>query len=150
MQKTIACDPGVSGGFSIHDGESIELVAMPDGASQIVRFLLQHKTAGAALWIEEIPKYVGRNIPSSTTAVLFENYGLVVGAALAIGYELHRIRPQVWQEPLGLGGKKSCASSSEWKRKLRNKAAELYPSQDVTLKNCDALLLLHYVLGGGR
>jgi len=26
----------------------------------------------------------------------------------------------------------------------------LYPHLDVTLKNCDALLILHYAMGGGR
>ena len=38
---------------------------------------------------------------------------------------------------------------SEWKRKLKAKAQELYPHLDVTLKNCDALLILHFALGRG-
>jgi hypothetical protein len=70
--------------------------------------------------------------------------------AYSIGYALHRVEPKVWQDPLGLGGKRSCANSAEWKRKLKAKAQELYPHLDVTLKNCDALLVLHYAQGGGR
>jgi len=54
------------------------------------------------------------------------------------------VPPVKWQEPLGLGGRKSCATQPEWKRKLRNKAQELYPQIDVTLQNADALLLLSY------
>lgn len=150
QKKIIAVDPGVSGGFAIKSEDGIELEAMPDSTTGIVKFLTQQKTANAALWIEEIPKFTGKMIPGSTIAVLFENYGLITGAALALGYEFHRVPPKIWQEPLGLGGKKSCANSSEWKRKLKNKAQELYPTHDVTLKNSDALLILHYVLGGGR
>ena len=63
---------------------------------------------------------------------------------------LHRVEPRVWQEPLGLGGRKSCATGPEWKRKLKTKAQELYPHLDVTLGNCDALLILHYATGGHR
>ena len=150
MQTIIAIDPGKSGGIAILDADGLTTHSMPDGPSDIVRFLRAAKKADAGVWIEEIPKFAGRNIPSSTTAVLFENYGLIVGAALALGYSLHRVPPKVWQEPLGLGGRKSCDTQAEWKRKLRNKAAELFPDQDVTLGNADALLILHYVRGGGR
>ena len=58
--------------------------------------------------------------------------------------------PKVWQASLGLGGKASCANYNAWKRKLKAKAQELYPHLDVTLKNADALLILHYAMGGGR
>ncbi len=71
-------------------------------------------------------------------------------AAYIQGYALHRVEPRVWQEPLGLGGRKSCATGPEWKRKLKTKAQELYPHLDVTLGNADALLILHYATGGHR
>ena len=80
----------------------------------------------------------------------FKNYGIVQGLGYAQGYALHRVEPKIWQEPLGLGGRKSCETGPEWKRKLKSKAQELYPNLDVTLKNCDALLILHYAMGGGR
>jgi hypothetical protein len=112
--------------------------------------LRTYKTADAELWIEEVPKFAGKNIPSSTTAVLFQNVGRVEGAAVALGYSLHRVPPKVWQEPLGLGGRKSVDTQAQWKRKLRGKAEELYPSLDITLATADAVLVLHFVLGGGR
>lgn len=150
MQTIIACDPGASGGFAVKTNDGIELISMPDTQTDIVKILSKYKTANAELWIEDIPKFCGVKIPSSTTAVLFENFGFVKGAAVAMGYALHKIPPKEWQEPLGLGGKKSCANASEWKRKLKNKAQELYPGLDVTLKNCDALLLLHFQQGGHK
>ena len=151
MKTLVAVDPGASGGLAIRDREgSIILQSMPDTLPALVGILMIYKAAGSELWIEEVPKFTGRNIPSSTTAVLFQSVGRVEGAAVALGYSLHRVPPKVWQEPLGLGGRKSVDTQAAWKRKLRGKAEELYPSLDITLATADAVLVLHYVLGGGR
>lgn len=144
MKTIIAVDPGVSGGIAVLNDELVELHKMPETLTEIYRLLADNKTNGAQLWIEEIPKFTGRNIPSSVTAVLFQNFGRIEGIAVSTGYVLNRVRPVDWQAPLGLGGAKSCGSSSEWKRKLKNKAQELYPHLDVTLKTSDALLILDY------
>ena len=143
MKTIVAVDPGMSGGLAISNDEVIELHNMPDTLTDIHRLLADNKTKDAILWIEEIPKFTGRNLPSSVTAVLFNNVGRIEGIAVALGYVIHRVRPQDWQESLGLGGKKSCATDAEWKRKLKNKAQELFPTLDVTLKTADALLILN-------
>jgi len=151
VKTLVAVDPGASGGLAIRDcGGSIWLQPMPDSLPALVGLLRTYKTADAELWIEEVPKFTGKNIPSSTTAVLFQNVGRVEGAAVALGYSLHRVPPKVWQEPLGLGGRKSVDTQAQWKRKLRGKAEELYPTLDITLATADAVLVLHFVLGGGR
>ncbi len=148
MKTLIAIDPGVSGGIAVRscDGD-IYLRPMPDGVTGM-RDLLADCMQGndREVWIEEIPKFTGRLIPSSKIAVMFENFGQAQGLAIGLGYVLNRVRPVDWQEPLGLGGKKSCKNDAEWKRKLRNKAAELYPHLDVTLKTADALLILRYAM----
>jgi hypothetical protein len=151
MRTIVAIDPGVSGGIAIRDaGGLIQLFPMPQKLTEIAGLLRFNKVADADLWIEEVPKFTGRNIPSSSAAVLFQNFGRIEGLAVALGYSLHRVAPVTWQNPLGLGGKKSCASPAEWKRKLKAKAEELYPTLEPTLKTADALLILHYAQGGGR
>lgn len=144
MKTIVAVDPGVSGGVAVWHAEGIELYAMPATLTELRDLLLISKFADSQLWIEEVPKFAGRNIPSSTTAVLFRNLGQCEGLAVALGYALNRVRPVDWQEPLGLGGRRSCDSQDRWKRKLKNKACELYPHLDVTLKTADALLILRY------
>ena len=151
MNKTIvACDPGVNGGFAIKTKDGILLFAMPESLPDMAQLLSGFKLADSHLWIEKVPKFVSKLTPAAAMATLHENYGIVQGLAYAQGYALHRVEPKIWQESLGLGGRKSCATGPEWKRKLKSKAQELYPHLDVTLKNCDALLVLHYALGGGR
>jgi len=146
----IACDPGVNGGFAINTNDGIILLSMPESLPDMAQLLTGFKLADSHLWIEKVPKFVSRATPATAMATLHENYGIIQGLAYAAGYALHRVEPRIWQEPLGLGGRKACASAPEWKRKLKAKAQELYPHLDVTLKNADALLILHYALGGGR
>ena len=150
-KKTIvACDPGVNGGFAVHTKDRIILFKMPESLPDIHQLLIGFKLADSHLWIEKVPKFVSKLTPAAAVATLHENYGIVQGLAYSQGYALHRVEPKVWQEPLGLGGRKSCDTGPEWKRKLKAKAQELYPHLDVTLGNADALLILHYALGGGR
>lgn len=144
MRTIVAIDPGVSGGIAIKFDEDIELYPMPESLTDLHALLATNKTKSAELWIEEVPKFAGKNIPSSTTAVLFQNMGRIEGIAVSLGYSLHRVTPTTWQRELGLGGRKSCASQGEWKRKLKNKAQELYPLLEVTLKTADALLILRH------
>ena len=146
----VAVDPGVNGGFAIKTPDGILLFPMPESLPEANQLLTGFKLADSHLWIEKVPKFVSKLTPAASVATLHENYGIIQGLAYAQGYALHRVEPKVWQEPLGLGGRKSCDTGPEWKRKLRAKAQELYPHLDVTLRNADALLILHYALGGGR
>lgn len=150
MKTIIAVDPGVGGGFAVHTRDGILLFPMPDSVPDMHQLLLGFKVTESQLWIEKVPKFVSKLTPAASVATLHENYGIIQGLAYAQGYALHRVEPKIWQDPLGLGGRKSCGTGPEWKRKLRSKAQELYPHLDVTLKNCDALLILHYAIGGGR
>jgi hypothetical protein len=150
MKTIIAVDPGVGGGFAVHTRDGILLFPMPDSVPDMHQLLLGFKVTESQLWIEKVPKFVSKLTPAASVATLHENYGIIQGLAYAQGYALHRVEPKIWQDPLGLGGRKSCGTGPEWKRKLRSKAQELYPHLDVTLKNCDALLILHYAMGGGR
>jgi hypothetical protein len=76
-------------------------------------------------------------------AVMFENFGIVLGAAMALGYRIERVTPQKWQKELGLGTSKGL-SKTEWKNKLKGRAQELFPNIPITLKTADALLIWEY------
>jgi len=149
-QTIVAVDPGVGGGFAVKTADEILLCPMPESLPDMAQLLIGFKLSDSHLWIERVPKFVSKLTPAASVATLHENYGIIQGLAYAQGYALHRVEPKIWQDPLGLGGRKACATGPEWKRKLRTKAQELYPHLGVTLKNCDALLILHYAQGGGR
>ncbi len=140
----IAIDPGKSGGVAYTAGGRLHGVKMPDSPAQVVELLRQLRSSHDTLVIEQLPKFVGKAIPSSTTAVLFENFGITIGAAIALGYRLERVDPHTWQKGLGIGTGRQCANKGEWKRKLRAKAEELFPGTEVTLATADAVLIWDY------
>ena len=144
--RHIAIDPGVSGGiayFNFSTGK-LEAVPMPSTQLDAIEILKKLKALNYdRLVIEKIPKFAGKAIPSSTTAVLFENLGILIGAAMVLQYRIERPTPQEWQKELGLGTSKGM-TKTEWKNKLKARAQELYPGTPLTLKTADAALLYEF------
>lgn len=138
MKEIIACDPGWSGAFASRDGI---FNPMPDCPSGIVALLNSLRNHGNTLVIEQVGGFAGKGQPGSAMFRFGENFGLVIGAAIALGYRVERVTPQKWMKAHGLGTR-GALSKAEWKRKLKSKAQELYPNLKVTLETADALLIL--------
>lgn len=140
----IAVDPGVNGAFvwSVDGDEEISVHKMPDSDVGICELMaeLSCKTKDVTLYLEtpSVAGY-GKLIPASSIAKLQFNVGVIYGAAVAMGWQIRRIDPKAWQKAHPLGKKSD--HGKDWKKHLRAKAAELYPSLDVTLWNADALLI---------
>jgi hypothetical protein len=141
MIAYLAIDPGASGGLALYkkDGTT-EVHPLPsltyDALSDLV--LDQYTVV-----IEDVPKFAGRMIPSSSTATLHFGFGYLCGHFEARGYRVIKVTPQTWQKTIGIG-KKGDLSSAQWKRKLRDEAQRRYPALKVTLQTADALLLLDH------
>jgi hypothetical protein len=146
----IAIDPGASGGIiqELEDG-SILTFPMPETHKEITdacapRYALTDQILAAptpVAYIEQLVKYTGRNMPSSSMATYASNWGLIMGALLVYRYKIIEVPPKLWQKALGLGTAKGM-SKTEWKNKLKGLAQKLYPNLTVTLKTADALLIL--------
>ena len=146
MERTIlAVDPGVGGGIAgYHPYQSqIECCKMPDGVSSIWDAI---PSGGGVAYVEDVPKYCGGKIASSSTAVLFRNFGRVEGLLTALGWRVILVPPKEWQARLNLGGRKSVDSQPAWKRKLKEEAERRFPNSSVTLATADALLILDYAM----
>jgi hypothetical protein len=139
----VAIDPGQSGGicWSV-DGEPVNCEKMPGTDVEVCQLIadLSFKAKDVELFLEE-PSTAGYGpmIPASSIARLAQNFGILYGAAVAMGWRIHRIKPQAWQAAHSLGKKKDHGKG--WKAHLRARAAELFPTADVTLWNADALLI---------
>lgn len=142
----VAVDPGASGGIAWAKVGEPASCPMPATVADLIDMFrsLRVGCQHPEIWIEDVPKFVGKAIPSSTTAVLFRNFGYIEGAATALGYRVILVKPHDWQKHFKLGTKRDCASTTEWKNKLKSEAIRRYPSQDVTLKTADALLILDF------
>lgn len=140
----IAVDPGVNGGIAtINKFDEVEVYKMPQTDWDVTRLLadLANNTKDAILYLEEPPLFAGKGIPGSAIGKLMWNTGVLYGAAVTLGFEVHRVKPAIWMRthPVGTKGE---LTTTVWKNKLKARAAELFPTVDVTLWNADALLIL--------
>jgi hypothetical protein len=148
----VAIDPGQSGAIVwSKDGEpEITADKMPPSDVEVCQYIadLSLKAKDVELYLEE-PSLTGYGpgIPGYSIARLAQNFGMIYGAAVAMGWSIHRVNPQAWQAAHSLGKKKD--HGKKWKTHLKARALELYGSRiDVTLANADALLLYHAAVRG--
>ena len=149
MKIYLGVDPGASGGYAVAYGDLDHVVVRPwvDETEWLedVEALKRHPDAESVVAIvEHVPPYVGKAIPSSAAFKLGKNFGFICGSIRAMRIPLILSRPQEWQKGLpGLQG----LSGQPRKKKLRDHAVRLFPSlKGVTLKTCDALLILNHHL----
>jgi hypothetical protein len=145
----LSADPGVSGGFVFSDRDGVlHAVRMPATEGGIVDLLrtavATHGVTTAV--VEDIPKYVGHAIPSSSAAVLFRNFGFLLGTLHTLGVRTVLVTPQTWQKPLGLGTVAGAGGKPQWKRKLLAEAQRRYPNLDLTLSTADAALIYDFAI----
>ena len=143
MALIVAIDPGVNGGLALLDQEGLVTVQkMPGTDFEVVSFLVDVSNTAKEIdcYLEEPPLFAGKNIPGSAIGKLMWNTGVLYGAAVTLGWKMHRVRPAIWQKAHTVGTKGDL-TTTQWKNKLKARAAELFPNVDVTLWNADALLI---------
>lgn len=141
----VAVDPGVSGAIVTYQQHlGLSSYNMPGTDWEVCKLVANISTQAGkvVLYLEEPPLYAGKNIPGSAIGKLMWNTGVLYGAAVACGWEVHRVRPAIWQKAHPVGTKGDL-STTAWKNKLKARAGELFGSDiKVTLANADALLIL--------
>ena len=156
MEKiVIGIDPGHLGSVAWRDGKGVRHVSkMPDtprGIIDLVRSIedevdengIIRPSTDYVCYLED----VGKGVPgqsSSATATFARHNGHLEMAMICEGIRIVKVLPQKWMKSLGIGKSSDCSTKAEWKRKLKQKAEELYPQFKVTLNNADALLILDY------
>ena len=146
-------DPGKGGGvaWQVVGGNGAVAEPMPPtvvGIRELFRDIVSSATTlsgevgGALVAMEKVGGYIaGNKQPGSAMFNFGHNAGVLEMACACYDLPTELIAPQRWQKMLGLGTRGS-RSRAAWKRKLKARAEQLYPSVKVTLKTADALLLL--------
>jgi hypothetical protein len=88
----------------------------------------------------------GPKIPGASIAKLQFNVGVIYGASVAMGWQVRRIDPKAWQRTHPVG--KKADHGAGWKRHLKSRAKELFPTCDVYDWNADALLIYDSAIRG--
>lgn len=155
----IGIDPGLSGGIAnlgINGSDPYGL-AMPESTNDIwmaVRAIAGMNPVGYYVYavIEQNTGYVpfhnkdgGKgNIPSYTMYKFGRNAGMCEMALHAIGVQPDLIVARVWQKGLDIATKARGENKQQFKKRLKEEAIRRFPRTEVTLYNCDALLIAEY------
>ena len=143
MMKTLSCDPGASGGFAWREG----CCPMPATDGDVVDLLRSKRAEGfERIVIEDVGGFCGVGMPGSRMFNFGFGCGVIRGAAMALGFRVELVKPQMWQKHFSLGTARSAGSKTLWKNKLKAEAMRRFPAHDVTLKTADALLIWDYAL----
>lgn len=140
----IGIDPGAAGGigvYSITQGRLIMAIKMPETPTDLLAFLKLH-SLNSKCYLEKVG-----GIPGNGANAMFNfgrGYGHLEMALLACRISTETVTPQKWQKEFQLGGRGKTMSKTEWKNKLKAKAQQLFPTFNVTLATCDAMLIALY------
>jgi hypothetical protein len=150
MKIIIAVDPGASGGISWNDitGTRITSIPMPDTEGDIVAFFTMLALSRPTLVIEQVGGFTGKGQPGSAMFNFGMGFGFIKGVAQALKIPVVLVRPQQWQKDLSLGSKKTY--EKQWKNHLKERAQQLFPHSNVTLKTADSLLILYWAMKFGK
>lgn len=136
-------DPGVAGGVAVTLGSLDDITLFNlEGVRNLKEIIDQYECYDRYAWIELVPPFAGKNIPSSTSFKLGQSFGLVEGLVCGMGIPCEYLPPKIWQAPLsGLRG----LSGSPRKRALKEHALRIFPHLKPSLKTADAALMAHFI-----
>lgn len=161
----IAVDPGASGGIAWTDGAGVFITNIPETRGDCISLLRGIVAATPVQWTAYHEKITGF-IPDGGATMMFEFGRNVerIGCILeTLGVRILEVAPREWQARLALGKvdrqratadmtleqkaavkRHNAHAKQDWKNKLKADAQRRFPGLKVTLKNCDALLILDY------
>ena len=149
MKKVyIGIDPGASGGIAIIDEGAVKTYPMPETYPDIYNLFKGIQAEIGTCQCAVILEDVGHGMPgqsSKATAVFARHCGHLEMALYALSFPIMKVTPQKWQKSYSNSlGKSKDYDKREWKNRLKALAQQTFPTEKVTLKNADALLMAEY------
>lgn len=145
----IGIDPGKSGGIAIISGDEIICYQMPNTEFDVWSIFERNNKGQVRAVIEKVHSMPGQGVKSMFS--FGQNYGFLRACLIAAQIPFDEITPQAWQKELGIVGRKKGEPKSQLKERLRQKAQQLFPQEDMWHRTlgeqrakCDALLLAEF------
>ena len=153
MKAWIGIDPGASGAaVAIFEDGTIKVcrfskstekdvwIFLSDLAMDYACFCVKEKVWAMPATNEDGSK---RGMGAMTSFVFGENNGFIKGLLVAAMIPYEEKVPQTWQKSFGMKKEKGEMQPS-YKRKLKEKAEQLYPSLKITTDTADAVLIADF------
>lgn len=150
----LGIDPGATGAaVLLFDDDSVDVLRLSKvtDAEAWKWFAGTAQAVDAFACIEKVGGYVGVGQPGSAMFQFGRSTGKLLGFLVAAGIPFEEVSPQAWQKALGIAPRRKKSkkggpgeSGTEWKRRLRQKAEELFPDVEMTNDLADALLIAEH------
>jgi len=148
MKRVIGIDPGAHGAlahiFDFNGGLVFTVHATAKKPPiESLREAVGSEPEHCVAYLERIGGFIaGKSLPGSAMFKMGHNAGYWEGALAALKVRTILVRPQQWQA--GIPGVAVAKEKPARKRALRDEALRRFPSAEVTLDTCDALLIADY------
>ncbi len=146
----LGIDPGASGGFCLmdDDGKIIELMRTGDTEHDTADRLLvcANMARGDGHEIKALVEQVGA-MPGQGVTSMFtfgKGYGFLRGVLVSLRIPIHEVRPQTWQKSVGASPRKKEEPKTAFKKRLKEKAQQFFPSHKITADTADAALIARW------
>ena len=142
----IGIDPGQSGGLVALYNDRVVADAMPATERDIWDWFNPPRSPAVPVSVYAVIEKV-HSMPNQGVSSTFKfgcGYGGLRMALIAAGIPFEEVTPQAWQKAMGIPRREKTESKTQWKNRLRSIAQQLFPSEKVTLKTSDALLIAEY------
>lgn len=139
----IGIDPGQSGGLALLWGEHSNLTPIPATEADVWMWFQDMLWRGGCIAVvERVHAFPKQGV--SSTFKFGVGYGGLRMALTAAGIPFEDVAPHQWQKALGIPKRKRNETARQWKNRLKAKAQQLFPQENITLATADALLIAEY------
>jgi crossover junction endodeoxyribonuclease RuvC len=150
----VGIDPGSSsGGVSVifeQDGkidvESFEIGKSTEKDLFVFLLKIKQESHNVVCGFEKVHAMPGQGVSSVFT--FGQNYGFIRGCLVSIGIPYYEITPQKWMKFYSMKKEKS-ETKLQWKKRLKQRAEQLYPDVKIKTDIADSMLIANYVRHGG-
>ena len=138
-------DPGQSGSIAVirSTGSVVQLMPMPATERDVfdsIKYLAEDSVNAVIEKVHAMPQQ-----GVSSTFKFGVGYGGLRMALIAAGIPFDEVTPMKWQKALGVVKRNTkTESKNDHKKKLLQKAQQLFPGIKITLKTADSLLIAEY------
>lgn len=139
--RFIGIDPGKTGGVTVLGGYLPLIYPMPSTEQEIMKLLKSWSQESKCI-IEAVHAFPGQGVTSMFT--FGKNYGFLRGCLVTLSIPFIEVTPQKWMNYFGLKKSKT-ESKLQYKKRILQKAQNLYPDSEVTLQTADSLMLAEYL-----
>jgi len=143
----LGIDPGASGALAWGTEFNSESMPFPYASevdiNEAFRKILGGEFEKTKLhaFIEAVHSFPGQGVASSFA--FGKSYGFLRGLLIANKIAFETVQPRAWQKTFNMKSSKE-ESKTDWKRRLKARAQEMFPRIKVTLATADALLIMEH------